>query len=335
VLRLRDSGARAVVFDGLTAPKLDRIRHRLPDLQHLIAVDETERVTHGRRGHRRDRFGGAGDVNDDAGLDGTGPDRRGMLVSGSDDHRATRRETELRGDVGQQRADNLGRRAHRREQRRVQIGCRTERFVEVASGDVVHHRGRRVRGVLGVRPGQVVQQIRPDRRERRRTLPDRGFVVADPHHLRCTVRGIRDQTRPLGQRFLTDRGDQTVALLGGPFVQPDDRLAQRRTLGVTRDDTVYLTAKAHRHDSRRVDARGRHADGVSQCGAVGLRILFRPAVVQVCHGQRGRTAGHDVASLVDEDDLDALRADVDPQDQRHVFPQITASESACPRSRSR
>ena len=41
--RLRDSGARAVVFDGLTAPKLDRIRHRLPDLQHLIAVDETAR----------------------------------------------------------------------------------------------------------------------------------------------------------------------------------------------------------------------------------------------------------------------------------------------------
>jgi len=38
--RLRDSGARAVVFDSLTAPKLDRIRHRLPDVQHLIAVDE-------------------------------------------------------------------------------------------------------------------------------------------------------------------------------------------------------------------------------------------------------------------------------------------------------
>jgi len=28
------------VFDSLTAPKLDRIRHRLPDVQHLIAVDE-------------------------------------------------------------------------------------------------------------------------------------------------------------------------------------------------------------------------------------------------------------------------------------------------------
>ena len=31
--------------------------------------------------------------------------------------------------------------------------------------------------------------------------------------------------------------------------------------------------------------------------------------------QGGRTGGHDVATLVDEDDLDALRADVDPQDQ--------------------
>ncbi len=39
--RLRDSGARVVVFDSLTAPKLGRIRDRLPDLEHLIGVDES------------------------------------------------------------------------------------------------------------------------------------------------------------------------------------------------------------------------------------------------------------------------------------------------------
>ena len=182
-----------------------------------------------------------------------------------------------------------------------------------------------------------MQQIRPDRRQRRRTLPDGGFVVADPHHLRCTVRGIGHQTRPLGEHFLPDRGDQTVALLGGALVQPDDRRAERLAVGIARDDAVDLTAKAHRHDPRRFDACGRRADGVAQCGAIGVRILFRPAVVLVRHGQGGRTGGHDVATLVDEDDLDALRADVDSQDQRHVFPQITVSESACrrPRSRSR
>src|SRR5437016_6900102 len=38
--RLRDSGAQTVVFDGLTAARLDRIRPRLPDLRSLIAVDE-------------------------------------------------------------------------------------------------------------------------------------------------------------------------------------------------------------------------------------------------------------------------------------------------------
>ncbi len=38
--RLRDSGARVAVFDSLTAPKLGRIRDRLPDLEHLIGVDE-------------------------------------------------------------------------------------------------------------------------------------------------------------------------------------------------------------------------------------------------------------------------------------------------------
>jgi acetyl-CoA synthetase len=38
--RLRDSGARVVVFDGIAAPRLDRIRHRLPELRHLIAVDD-------------------------------------------------------------------------------------------------------------------------------------------------------------------------------------------------------------------------------------------------------------------------------------------------------
>ena len=37
--RLRDSGARAVVFDDSTAAKLDRIKGRLPELHHLIAVD--------------------------------------------------------------------------------------------------------------------------------------------------------------------------------------------------------------------------------------------------------------------------------------------------------
>jgi acetyl-CoA synthetase len=45
--RLRDSGARVAVFDGLTAPTLERIRHRLPDLQHLIAVDEAARALPG------------------------------------------------------------------------------------------------------------------------------------------------------------------------------------------------------------------------------------------------------------------------------------------------
>jgi hypothetical protein len=57
-----------------------------------------------------------------------------------------------------------------------------------------------------------------------------------------------------------------------------------------------------------------------------VRVLFRPAVVPVRHAQGGRTASHDVATLVDGDDLDALRADIDSQDQRHVFPQITVSE---------
>lgn len=38
--RLKDSGARVAVFDSLTAPKLGRIRYRLPELKHLIAVGE-------------------------------------------------------------------------------------------------------------------------------------------------------------------------------------------------------------------------------------------------------------------------------------------------------
>ena len=145
-------------------------------------------------------------------------------------------------------------------------------------------------------------------------------MIADPHHLRRTVRGIGHQTRPLGEQILPGRGDQTIALLGGPFVQPDDRRAQRLAVGVARDDPVDLTAQTHRHDPRRFDVRGRRADGVAQCAAIGVRILFRPAVVLVRHAQRGRTGGHHVATLVDDDDLDALRADVDSQDQRHVFP---------------
>ncbi len=37
--RLRDSGARVVILDSLTAHKLGRIRDRLPGLEHLIAVE--------------------------------------------------------------------------------------------------------------------------------------------------------------------------------------------------------------------------------------------------------------------------------------------------------
>ena len=87
-----------------------------------VRLEETERVAHGRRGHGRHRFGGAGDIDDDTGLDRAGPDGRSMFVSGSDDNRATRRKTELRGDRGQQRADHLGRPAERREHGRIQVG---------------------------------------------------------------------------------------------------------------------------------------------------------------------------------------------------------------------
>jgi acetyl-CoA synthetase len=41
--RLRDSGARAAVVDGLAAARLARIRDRLPDLSFVLAVDEEAR----------------------------------------------------------------------------------------------------------------------------------------------------------------------------------------------------------------------------------------------------------------------------------------------------
>ncbi len=191
-----------------------------------VRLDETERVAHGRRGHRRDGFGGAGDVDDDARLDGTGPDRRGMLVSGADDDRAT-----PPGD----RTPRRRRAAACRPPRSTGAPARTSTGPDRLPRTDESSKSPRVTSYTIVDDafaaswacdaGQVVQQIRPDGRERRRTLPDRGFVVADPHHLRCTVRGIRHQTRPLGEHFLTDRGDQTVALLGGALVQPDDRRA--------------------------------------------------------------------------------------------------------------
>ena len=99
----------------------------------------------------------------------------------------------------------------------------------------------------------MVQHIRSDGRQRRRAVPYRRFVVADPHHLRCTVRRIGHQTRPLGEQVLPDRGDQSIALFGGALVQPDDRRAQRLTVGVACDDAIYLTSQAHRHDPRLFD----------------------------------------------------------------------------------
>ena len=144
------------------------------------------------------------------------------------------------------------------------------------------------------------------------------------------MRRIGHQAGPLGEQFLPHRGDQSIALLGGPLVQPDDRRAQRHTVGIARDDAVYLAAQAHRHDPRRVDVGRRRVDGVAKCGAVGVRVLLRPAVVLVHHGEWGRAGGHDVAALVDEDNLDALRADVDSQDQRHDSPSGVGSRWVAP-----
>lgn len=45
--RLRDSGARAVVVDGQAAPRLARIRDRLPALASVIAVDQDALAIHG------------------------------------------------------------------------------------------------------------------------------------------------------------------------------------------------------------------------------------------------------------------------------------------------
>ncbi|HLY22181.1 MAG TPA: AMP-binding protein [bacterium] len=45
--RLRDSGARAVILDGQAAPRLARVRDRLPDLASIIAVDEEARAVSG------------------------------------------------------------------------------------------------------------------------------------------------------------------------------------------------------------------------------------------------------------------------------------------------
>ena len=125
------------------------------------------------------------------------------------------------------------------------------------------------------------------------------------------MRRIGHQTGPLGEQVFPDRGDQSIALFGGTLVQPDDRRAQRLTVGIARDDAIYLTAQAHRHDPRLFDVGRRHADGVTKCGAIHVWVLLRPAVMLVGHGHCGRTGGHNVTALVDEDDLDALRADVD------------------------
>ena len=50
----------------------------------------------GAGGDGRHRFGGAGDVDDDTGLDRARPDRRGVLVAGADDHRAPSRSARVR-----------------------------------------------------------------------------------------------------------------------------------------------------------------------------------------------------------------------------------------------
>ena len=168
--------------------------------------------------------------------------------------------------------------------RRVQAGCRTQRVVEVAAGDVVHHRGRRVRGVLGVRAGKVVQHIRPDGRQHRRTLPDRRFVVADPHHLRCTVRRIGHQTRSARRAVraptaATSRSHCSVARLSSQMIagRSGSPSASHATTPSTWLPRPIATTRVG------VDACGRRADGVAKCGAVGVRVLFRPAVVLVRH----------------------------------------------------
>jgi hypothetical protein len=120
------------------------------------------------------------------------------------------------------------------------------------------------------------------------------------------VRRVGDQSGAIGQGLGAHRCHELIALFGCPFVQPDDRRAQRLACGIARHHSVDLATETHRDDSIRLHSVYRRADRLAKRCAVRVRVLVGPAVAHMGHGQRRRAGRHDLATLVDDHGLDGL-----------------------------
>jgi hypothetical protein len=283
---------------------VDRVRVRLD--QALLVDDRLG-------GRDSDRLGRPEHVDDDA----RGKRRRQVL------RRVRRRFRRRPGTRGRSSSEAM---SAQRSDRRPTTGSRELLAVQArvadqlvaprAAVEVVQQRARRVR-VVDDLAGQPAVEVTADRRQPSRSRVVAGLLVAQPHRLGGGVRGVGFSPVCAIERILADRARERVGLARRAAVSQmiAGRTGRRPSSSATSRRPGWRGRSPRRRRRRseraRTDARPRRACFPSPgfCSAQPLAGWL------IAHGAWAVALGG--ARLVEQQRLDALRADVNADDVAH------------------
>ena len=145
------------------------------------------------------------------------------------------------------------------------------------------------------------------------------LVIAHPQQLRQREASQRGICRNRNQLIAADNFVNLVALRRRALVAPDNRRAQDVPCFIQHDQTVHLTADAHRNDVLLIHTglRQHAADGVHRRMIPVLRLLLRPAIVRLIQRIFHQRGADRRAILVEQHRFRAGRAKVNTKNILH------------------
>ena len=294
-----------------------------------MGLDEPGSIDDRRVGRDRHRFGRARDVADRPGPEHARAEAGSMLVARPDRDEARGREAEGGGGVGGQRAGDVGRGRDDRKPAALDLR-RCEEFCRPVPGpDVVEEGRRRVRVVDDSPAGQAGHRPAARQVERLRAGVGVGCVGSEPQDLRRDVARVEVQAGPLEQFLRRHPPAERRGLVLGPPIEPDDRRVEVRAASVDRDDPVDLAGERDRRDVAGCEVSGRDEVGddlADRDPPVG-RVLLGPR-----RGGNVEIVGpgglpDQLTDRVEQQALEALRPEVDPDDMAHECSSVSFSRA--------